>query len=219
MNATLIQHSVTVVGEAHNPSILSPDFLVHQDIVPKAWGWEVAENFTTPPLAVVRYKTNVAITVEPNKLQVTDGDIENDPMGSKAAAIAKAYVSTLPHVRYTAVGTNFQSILDDASPEELLKSRFLKSGPWTNSVCPLQAAGLRLVYVFPDGARATVSIDAGKASDADEQDKRPVVIVRANFHRTCGDHPTHQQVLEHLGKVESDWNAYQKLLFDAVVAD
>lgn len=219
MDATLNQHSIVVVGDTHNPSILNPDFLVHQNIVPKAWGWKVSETFTTPPLAVVRYQNDVAITVEPNKLQVTDGGVESDPAASKAAEVASAYVSTLPHVRYKAVGINFQSITDNPSPEELLKKRFLKPGPWWASVSTLHAAGLRLVYILSDAARVTLLIDAGEATDAHGENKRPVVVIRANIHRACNDQGTYQQVLDHLKHLQADWRVYEQLVSDTVLTE
>src|SRR2546428_392286 len=111
METHLIQFSVVVVGEAHNPTILNPDFLAIREIVPKEWGWEVlSPAITTPPFAIVRYTNRVSITVEHGKLQVADLGVGDDPTGSKAAEIARRYVNTLPHVRYTAVGINFHSI-------------------------------------------------------------------------------------------------------------
>ena len=72
MTLRLIQFSGVVLGQFHNPTILNPNFLETEGIVPKSWDWKVSKNITTPPLAVVTYTNGVTITVEPNKLQVTD---------------------------------------------------------------------------------------------------------------------------------------------------
>ena len=63
MEAKLIQFSTVVVGKAHNPTILNPDFLAVNGIVASDWGWEVAETITTPPFAVVRYTCGVSVTI------------------------------------------------------------------------------------------------------------------------------------------------------------
>ena len=118
MTGKLFQFSGVVVGQAHNPTILNPDFLAAEGIVPKSWNWSVSETITTPPLSMVRYMNGVTITVEPNKLQVTDPNVENGPGDSKVTEIASEYVRVLPHVRYTASGNNFQSLIHRDSPEE-----------------------------------------------------------------------------------------------------
>src|SRR5713101_6330983 len=80
MKTHLILFSVVIVGGDHNPTILNPDFLTIREIVPKEWGWEVADPaITTPPFAIVRYTNGTSITVERNKLQVADSSASNDP--------------------------------------------------------------------------------------------------------------------------------------------
>jgi hypothetical protein len=146
MKWRLVQFSSVVVGQTHNPTILNPDFLAVQGIVPKSWGWgDPAETVTTPPLGLVRYNNGVNITVEQNKLQVTDPNVEDGPEQSKAIDIATSYVTILPHVRYTAVGNNFQSVLPLPNAGEHMKHRFLKDGPWNTLPLNLDALGIRSV--------------------------------------------------------------------------
>ncbi len=219
MTPQLIQFSTVVAGNTHNPSILNPDFLAAQDIVPEGWGWKLAETFTTPPMALVRYEQGVSITIEPNRLQVIDAGLDDDPTVSKAADIASAYASALPHVHYTSVGINFQSIFEASSPEELLKTRFVREGAWDTAQRPLHAAGLRLVYELSDGARVTLSLDAGEAVKPGETQKRPVVIARANFNRNCEGELAHTQVEQHLRNVSGDWATYQELISATITTE
>ncbi|MBN1488809.1 MAG: hypothetical protein JXA69_02740 [Phycisphaerae bacterium] len=220
MNAQLIQLSVVVVGKAHNPTILNPDFLALRGIVPPDWGWEVDETITTPPFAIVRYKSGVAVNVEPNKLQVTDMLADADPTQSKAAEVAEAYVVTLPHVRYTAVGLNFHSVIEVDSPETYLKKRFLKKGKWDSPSHSVVAAGFRLVYAVAPTGRVTLSLDAGEVQKAGSKDtKSSVIIANANFHRTCSDYPAEGQVCEYLHQLRSDWSMYQTLIADVLEAE
>lgn len=221
MEIHLMQFSVVIAGEVHNPTILNPDFLTIRGIVSKEWGWEVASPaITTPPFAIVRYTNGTSITVESSKVQVSDLRVGNDPTDSKAAEIARRYVKTLPHVRYTATGINFQSMAETSEPEVYLKNRFLKQGPWDGPSHPLNAVGLRLVYPL-SGGRLVLSLDAGEAerTDGGQQKKRPVIIANANFHRECKTYPADQEVETHLNQVGTDWLQYRSLLHDTLEAE
>ena len=77
----------------------------------------------------------------------------------RVTEIASRYVATLPHVRYTAVGNNFQSVIRHPSHENYLKKRFLKEGPWIEN---LAAVGFRLIYPLESG-KLTLAIDGGQA--------------------------------------------------------
>lgn len=216
MDAHLIQFSVVVVGKTHNPSILNPDFLRENKIVPKEWGWEVSETVTTPPFAIVRYANGCSVTVEQQKLQVTDLSVDTDPTSSRAGAIAAAYVQTLPHVRYTSGGINFQSIVETDEPEAYLRERFIKDGPWKEYALPLTAAGIRMVYPLKDAGRITLSLDAGEAQRGDAEKKAKVIIANANFHRDCGQDLPASEVATLLASVEQDWETYCDLLCAAL---
>ncbi len=216
MNLTLFNFTEVIVGEAHNPTILNPDFLAVQNIVPKEWGWRVAETVTTPPLALVRYENGVSVTVEPQKIQVGDSNAEQGPAESKVPQIAAAYVKTLPHVRYTAVGTNFHSFIEMPDPAAYLKKRFLKHGSWDTERHPLHAVGCRLVYLLPADCRATLSIDFGEVTPQATDQKVPAILVNGNFHRECTERSGATEVETHLTRVDSDWSTYQMLVHDAL---
>jgi hypothetical protein len=211
MTSRLFQFSGVVVGSTHNPTILNPDFLSAEGIVPKSWDWDVADTITTPPLAMVRYENGVTIMVDQGKLQVTDPDVERGPEKSKVCEIASAYVKTLRHVRYTAVGNNFQSLIPMASPDDFLKHLFLKEGPWNAPARNLDAVGIRLIYPLPSG-KLTVAIDSGEAKLPHEAENSRVVLFNANFSRDCSEHPAFEEVLKFVHKAMDDWVSYQELL-------
>ena len=212
MKWRLVQFSVVVVGDAHNPTILNPDFLASRRIVPKSWGWEVAETITTPPLAMVRYENGVNVTVEQNKIQIADPNVEDGPERSKITEIAAAYVEILPHVRYTAVGNNFQGLIPQPNPGDYLKERFFKEGEWTKSPSDLDAVGLKLSYPLVPAGRLVLAIDAAEATLPNKDDHEEVVVCNANFSRDCGDHPASDKAVEHLNLVMRDWNTYKQAL-------
>jgi hypothetical protein len=203
---------------------LNPDFLVIRNIVREEWGWEVVEpRITTPPFALVRYANGVSITVEYDKLQVVDTTVSDDPLSSKACEIARNYITTLPHVRYTAVGMNFQSVVETPAPEAYLKERFLKAGPWQSERNPLDAAGFRFVYLLLGNGRVTVSIDAGEIEPTPptegERQKRRVIVATANFHRVCEGYPADSQAVEHLERMRDDWSVYQQFLQETLLRE
>lgn len=214
MKSQLLQTLVVVVGKSHNPTILNPDFLSIRGIVPEAWGWTVGENsFSTPATSQVTYDNRVTVIVDHSKLQIVD-PAEN-PESSRIVEIAKAYVETLPHIRYAAVGINFQSFVETDSPSDYLRSRFVKPGPWDNEAHPLEGVGLRFVYGLPDGGRAVLSLDAGQVEgEGAEAKTREGIIIGSNFHRDCQGYPAEKQVLEHLSQYNHDWMLYQALRSD-----
>ena len=202
MKARLVQISCVVVGKSHNPTILNPDFLAVQGIVPREWGWKVLRTITTPVLATVAYDGGLSITVEPNKIQVVDLAPPDEPVRSKAPQVAVSYVHTLPHVRYTAVGTNFQTLVGGlpGAPEAYLRDRFIVKEVLTAGRQPV-GAGVRLLYDIEEATRLTLSLDAGGAAFPEAPDKKEeVVIVNANFHRACSTYPSEKEVEAHLGR-------------------
>lgn len=212
METKLAQFSVVVVGKVHNPSILNPDFLAIRQIVPSEWAWQVEANLTTPPMALVRYDSGVSITVEMGKIQVVDA-LCSDPVQSKAPEITKRYVKTLPHVRYAAVGNNFQGMIMVDDPTSFLKTRFLRSGPWDSDEQPLEAFGLRLVYPIPSG-RVVLSLDIGETieNEGEKKEKHDLVVANANFHRDCTSYPADDEVAAQIGQYAEDWALYKLLI-------
>jgi hypothetical protein len=219
VGAYLIQFSVVISGETHNPTILNPDFLAVRNIVPSEWGWDTSQVVTTPALSLVSYTNGLSITVEPSKLQIVDAGpaIESGAPDSRAPEIARRYVSALPHVRYTAVGVNFLSALERADPESYLKSEFLKQGSWDNPSHPLIAVGLRLAYPLANG-RLLLTLDTGQAERADREPGNPVdvILASANFHRDCSEYPADKQIDAYLAAAGEDWTTHKNLLRDVL---
>ncbi len=215
MNIYLLHFSVVILGETHNPTILNPDFLAMRDIVPT--GWTTDQVITTPAFSVVSYANGLSVTVEPNRLQVADADSSALPPKSKAIDIAQRYVGTLPHVRYTAVGTNFGSAVDVPGAETYLSNRFLKKGSWDTRSHPLTALGLRLAYSLKDG-HLVLSLDNMQIERPEINQGQPktMVVANANFNRTCEEYPADKQIAAYLSEVANDWEMYQELLRDAL---
>lgn len=209
MTNKLIQHSVVVAANTNNPTILNPDFLRTEKIIPE--GWELkSPPITTLPYSRINYSNRVSIVSEPEKFQVVDAG-NRDPLQSEIVEIVRNYLTKVPHVPYSSVGVNFQGIIA-VSEETFLMDQFLKDGPW-NAGNQLKNIGLRFAYPLENG-QVTISLD--KLISAEEEH---VVLANANFHRAISSEskkksPT--QIKDHLKKVNKYWstfNAYLKDLF------
>jgi hypothetical protein len=215
MESPLTLFSVVVLGEVHNPTILNPDFLAVRGIVPKEWcdAIKVTQTLTTPPFAVVAYSNGISVVVENEKLQVSDASQSVDPTRSPVIEIASKYVGTLPHVKYRAVGVNFQSIATPEAPTTYIKQRFIRQGPWDADTMPLNTAGVSFVYPISDGGRVKISLDVGEqVAPTGEQEAPPVIVMNANFHRECHGYPADKQVVSYLSRIEEDWSRYKELI-------
>lgn len=217
METRLAQFSIVVVGQVHNPTILNPDFLTLRDIVPADWGWKTEATLTTPPFAFVRYASGMSIVVEQNKLQVVDARCDA-PADSKASHIAQRYVTTLPHVKYMAVGNNFQCIVKVEKPSIFLRDRFLKPGKWNSADRRLDGLGLQFVYPLPQG-RVVLSLDVGEVKDKtseEEEHLEEIIVANANFHRDCTGYPADAEVAALIQKYQFDWEFCKELLHDVL---
>jgi hypothetical protein len=174
----LATFSVVVVGSNHN--LLNPDFLRVNKIVPI--DQEVTKTITTPPVAIVEYKSGLSITVEMEKLQVLQATLEKpeSPI-SIVPDVAMAYIRTLPHVPYKAVGINWIGHVIVKNPETWVRDRFIIDGPWKGKELALAGAGVRLIYSVNE-VRCNLSLEPGQAKGKADSEPQPVLIVNGNYH-------------------------------------
>lgn len=169
-----------VVARNHNPTILNPDFLVHNEIVPKEW--ELAEPyFCVNPVARVSYQNGIMITARLDKLtfsQVLKGKALDE---IRVPTIASKYISYLPHVDYQAIGINPKGHTDATSAEEakaFVMEKMCSQGPWRKLKGKQATADIRLSYSLDDGS-FTLSIQGAELLDT----KQLVALYSGNFHR------------------------------------
>ena len=121
--------SVVVTAQSHNPSILSRDFLVSQEIVPA--NWKVTEAFTTPAVSLVRYENGIQLVVDEGKLTVVENCKSSFQDKYLAHTVVNAYLEKLPHVPYRSLGLNCTVVMRQEGPQDWLIHRFLKPGAWS----------------------------------------------------------------------------------------
>ncbi len=202
-----VEFALVVLGQDCNPTILNPDFLDRNKIIPGNWGWKVkGPPITTPPFATVAYNSGVSLIVDTSRFQIIDRAHPEDLAKNKVSQIAKVYIKTLPHVRYNAVGNNFKSILEHAEPDDFLMNLFIRPGPWNKEENKLRAVGVKLVYPVEEG-KLTISLGTGTntMTEGDVSMRKSGVFIEANFHRECQTYPAKEEVIGYIDRAESDF--------------
>ncbi len=181
--------SVAVLAQEHNPTILHPAFLTAQGVVPKDWEME-GKPFCTPAFSTVNYRNGISFTVENTRFQVSDNKLLLGLERSPVAELASAYLSRLPHVRYTEVSIQFQVFLEHDEPPTFLIGRFLRPGKWNH--LPLRLDGLGLRFEYPvEGATLDLYCDSGSV-EQEEIERTGVVLSGLYNSDLSGDEPLPQ---------------------------
>ncbi len=177
MKLSVLNTSVVVLAEAHNPSILHPAFLVAQRIVPP--DWELAEApVCTPAISLAKYRNGVVFTAEVEKFQV----LQNAPsLSSPIPDLVARYLDALPHVHYTAVGINVAGCVECPEAPQWILERFVRQGAWNDATLRPKAVGVKFIYPA-EGAVLNLSCDAALIGQGSENCRVPVVLVGANYH-------------------------------------
>ena len=172
------QVSVVLAARYHNPSIINPDFLQANRITSD--NWSVSETLTTPGFSQTRFDNGIALNVDENRCTIIEevGDAYRDFYA--AHEMAAAYVSTLPHLPYHAVGMNWRLHLPKNNPKPWLIRRFLKPGAWLKSDPAIDGAVIKFAMRFAESV-CFLKVSAGE-SDPGPEEKIEAIIVDCNFH-------------------------------------
>lgn len=161
MTIKIIDTSVVVLGEQHNPTILHPFFLESQGIVPSGWEDIKDQTFCTPAVSQVQYTNGIYFSIDPNKLQIRNQHPDEDPKNWWVADLAINYMDILRYVPYKSVGINFAAGIEREDPALWVINRFIKAGPWNQEELSLQDMGLKLQYSI-ENTLVNVSVSSGK---------------------------------------------------------
>lgn len=214
--------SVVVAAHRHNPSILNPDFLIRKKIVPSTWQLE------RPPICVeafsqVVYKSKISITVDFDKLVLSELLAGRNPMKARVAGIAGKYVKALPEVEYLGVGINPKGIVtfeeQGDTAREYLVEKLLSNGPWRDyGNAPVRAA-LRFIYSLED-CQVVLSLEEAQRTGRQESSVTGLQF-SANFHHDLAAIPRDMR-LESLGDILGNWQddirAYIELVDKVFIA-
>ena len=181
MKLEIVNSSIVVLAEQHNPTILHPAFLEAQEIVPP--DWKTAEPpVCLPPVATVKYTNGIEFTAEPNKLQVFDRNPPEQPGESLLPDRVSLYVEALPHVNYTAVGTNMMAFFCAEKPNDILAERFLKADAFAGVGSQVDGFGLSWRCKVADPVMLSFKSDVGNLKSAGDDEPREGILLSGNYH-------------------------------------
>lgn len=186
---------VVVLGNQHNPTVLNPDFLAKNKVVPS--DFVVTETITTPPMSFVRYSNGLRVTVEQSRLIVTeeigDGKFHKS---SDAVPIAVKYVQLLKHVGYSDLGFNWTFRLKKKKAAKWISARFFGNGQWQKAPRNLVQSEIKLTF---EQDEVLYGFDLSPIVIDDDE----YVLIKANVHLNRGGGPN----LIHIHADE--WSQYQ----------
>ncbi len=206
MKINLTNFSIVVLAQAHNPSILNPDFLKNSKIVNA--GFTPKDVYCTPPIAQVSFQEGISIIAEFERLQFIEHVSERIPHNSQIPEIANRYISILPHVRYTAVGINFigHYLWENTNEaRSFILDKFIKEGAWLGD--QLTDVGLKFVYLF-EKTKCTISLESAEIIKT-ENGKAPVILINANYNLDAKNNN-----IQEIKSFISDWQIQNKRFND-----
>ena len=218
----VLELSVVILARNHNPSILNPDFLKHNEIVPKDWELD-GSPVVTQLASQVKFKNGIGIVAQLNKIIFAEAWAGYDVPKSRLPDIVKKYVDTLPHVNYQAVGVNprGQAVGDSENEtDRFVLDKLMKPGPWVLFAGGPTSAKATIVYQV-NNAQLTLGIESGTVEEHPKYSKgTPIVIFTANFHRALppsDEENRIQRFKETLDFVEADVQQFRSLVDNALL--
>ena len=175
----LLSISVVVTAEFHNPSILNPDFLKSQGIVPT--DWEPTLAITTPQFSNIRFHNGIDWTVDQSKLTVVEICESRFQDSYLVYDLVVSYIKRLPHVPYRSLGLNFVVANTTDEPQQWLTNQYLKDGVWSHGEPSVRSMVPKFTFEADDGVLCFLSLDAGLSKLANQQPV-PAVIANCNLH-------------------------------------
>lgn len=207
MSGIIYKTSIVVIADQHNPTILHPSFLKSEEIIPSSEG--VSEDIIcTPPFSMVKTTSGINFVAELNKLQLTDEQPPENISGSKIKNYALNYIRALPHVKYKAVGINYNYILPVDRHQDYVKERFLKRGNWFSDELNPSQVSLKLVYPTESSLIIRFSINSGQVSHSGNQ--YDGVIVDGNYHEDLVEDSAFKQLLSRIENFEGMVNDFKE---------
>jgi hypothetical protein len=186
MAVEILQASIVVTANFHNPSILHPAFLVAANVVPADWKPVESEVVSTPVASTVKFQNGVVFAVETGKLQITEVVTPERPSLDWNALIVPdlvaKYVKALPSVPYSAVGINPQGFIPRTSVTTLLIEKFLKADALAPIPTPVRGLELRVSYAAAD-TQTRLTLASGKVTLVGTTAEREGVVAASNYHR------------------------------------
>lgn len=211
---TLRELIVVVDAKNHNPTILNPDFLKINEIVPLDWKVE-GNPICVDPHAEVAFTSGIKIVAEFET--ITFSEILNTESGFNPCVpgIAEKYVKTLPHVDYTGSGLDLRGdvTMSTEEVEQFFFNKLVQPGPWTRLEGQPAKIGLRFYYTIDDGYLVVTVAPATR--EAAKGQSFPIVFFGANLRRQSKEKDPRDRLAETIGFIgrwERDVKLYHNMI-------
>lgn len=210
---SICEWSIVVVAKNHNPTILNPDFLKCNEIVPS--DWELASNpICIEPIAQVAFKNGITIRAELGKLIFSENLKNKTKNECEIPKIAHKYVEKLPHVDYKAVGINPSGhfpICDEYDTKDFIIKKLITPGPWQRFENTVAKVLVKFIYTLESG-KCYLDIEEGWV-----EEKIPVILFHANFHHEIGNYSKEEKLLKLYSTIdnwEKDLENFRKIVIE-----
>ncbi len=209
LSFVLTSVSVVVTANHHNPSILTPDFLTVQGIIPP--DWEVLESMTTRDLSVIQYNERPQWMLDQGALRIVepcDGEFQDY---YELHDLATRYIDKVRLVPYRSLGLNCQVWTPLEDSRQWITERFLNADVQTHSLLDLRMKPQFTFDVNKSVADAIVnmSIQGAQVTRAGEE---PVdaAVIDCNVH-----HPGPLEANELIAAI-GKWAVHQNSIEEAL---
>ncbi|MEH2058497.1 MAG: hypothetical protein V7K97_20560 [Nostoc sp.] len=182
-NVEVRDFSIVVVADNQNPSILNPDFLKYNQIVPP--DWELAmPPICTPALSQVVFKNGVNVVAQSDRVTFWEA-LDNDNLVFQIPEISCKYIDIVPASDYRAVGININAHLLIANKEDnqdTVLTKLISQGKWKNFQGKSPNAVVQFTYQL-DSANLMIAIQEAIIQQNHNNELVNVLNFSANFHR------------------------------------
>lgn len=207
--------SIVVVADNQSPSILNPDFLKYNHIVPAQWELAMPP-ICTPPVSQVVFKNGVNIVAQSDGVTFWEG-FEPDNFSVEVPEVAYKYIEVLPYIGYRAIGLNFTGhvVIDKHDDlQNFILNKLIASGSWKNFQGNSPHVSIKFTYPMENGY-LTIAVEEGGIQDNPNTQLLPVLIFEANFHRDISDSTNQEktsQVKKYIQNWKIDFNTFKSLV-------
>ena len=204
------EFAVVLVAKNHNPTILNPDFLKYNEIVPSTWKL-ASPPVCAAPIAQVSYKNGLNVTAQLEKVIILENLTKKSIENCVAPEVAIRYVETLPHVDYNAVGINPKGHVPTESitrAQRYILDKYVTPGPWKSFRGEAPRISLNFSYSIHSGI-LTLGIESSFFSPP-QVHPVPAISFVCNIHRDLKGTTTKDRVSE-LKKIVELWKEDVKM--------
>ena len=212
-SVALVEVSVVLVINGNNPSILNPDFLLHNEIVDSDLQL-AAQPVSTPLLSQVIFEGGIGVIADPERFVFSHHGEMLTVDTCKSPGIAKKFLEGHPNMQYSAVGINPKGVARLNDRTEVDTTNMLAgNGEWISFKDVRPEIRVNAIYEYET---RKISMDVYKAMQkSDNGPESYGVVFQANIHRDippAGVEERADRVVSILSKWRDDMSDFDDLV-------